>query len=268
MRRKSERSGLEHQILDRHAGVVKSMPIRFGIILKVQARHGQNQDRRAGGPCAIAFHQASEEPVPLGLMVLIRDDEPPRLLVVGGWCPPGGLEENEEFLCFDRLVGKCAWAPSTLEQVMNGMLRVCRFFHHRLLRLSFLSSKLIFCLQPILVGMAVVTAAFQENLVGAPLDLNLRWPARSRCSFSEDDALHSRCVLFLYRAFRHGCLLRESRESNVGGNYLPCITSSRASWWHRRAWALATRFVRRPPATQRLIELDDRHQIEATGGGE
>ena len=111
MRRKSNRSCLEYQILDRHAGVVKGMPIRFGIILKVQARHGQDQDRRAVGPCAIAFYQTSEEPVPLGLMVLIRDDEPPRLLVVGGWCPPGGLEENAEFLRFDRLVRKGARAP-------------------------------------------------------------------------------------------------------------------------------------------------------------
>src|SRR4029077_11418648 len=105
------------------------------------------------------------------------------------------------------------------------------------------------CLQPILFGMAVGTASFQENLVGAPLDLTLRWPARSGRSFSEDDALHSRCVLFLYRAFRHGYLLREGRESTVGGNSLPCITSSPASWCHRRTWALATRFVRRPATT-------------------
>jgi hypothetical protein len=78
-----------------------------------------------------------------------------------------------EFLRFDRLVGKGAGAPSPLEQVMNGMLRVSWFFHHRPSCLSFLSAKLIFCLQPILFGMAVDTAAFEENLVGAPLDLIL-----------------------------------------------------------------------------------------------
>src|SRR4026209_213560 len=117
---------------------------------------------------------------------------------------------------------------------MNRMLRVSRFFHHRPSCLSFLSAKLIFFLQPILFGMAVRTTAFEENLIGALLNLTLRWPPRSRRSFSEDDTLHFRCVLFLCRAFRHGYLLYEGRESTVGGNSLLYTTSSPAPWPHRR----------------------------------
>src|SRR5262245_66655096 len=124
------------------------------------------------------------------------------------------------------------------------MLRVSRFFHHRPSCLFFLLPKLIFCLQPILFRMSVDSAAFEENLVGAPLDLILRWPARGGCSFPEYNALHSRCVFFLCRTFRHGYLLREGRESTIGGNSLLRFTSSPASCWHRRGWALATRFAR------------------------
>src|SRR5215467_9039103 len=87
------------------------------------------------GPFLITFHKAAEETVPVGLILPSTHEKSPGLLIVGRRRPAGCFKEAVQFVRLYCSFGKCARAPASLEQIMNRVLSLSRFFHQSVSRL-------------------------------------------------------------------------------------------------------------------------------------
>jgi hypothetical protein len=131
MDNKPKRCGLDDEIVHRHARVMERVAIRR-VIFELQFCDGQQQHRCTMRPFLIAFDQAAEQAIILRRILFRGDQEPPRLFVIRRRRPPCCFEKTPQLLRLDRPIVKGAWTPTPAQQVMDLVLRVCRFFHVRL----------------------------------------------------------------------------------------------------------------------------------------
>ncbi len=125
----TEGSGLDHQVLDRQADVVKGVPIRLLVSLKGQPGHREHEDRRMLRPSDVAFDETAQQALVFTWVLFGRDDEAPGLLVEGRGRPSRRLQKTAELLGLDHPIGEGAWAPALPQQLVNRISGLSKFLH-------------------------------------------------------------------------------------------------------------------------------------------
>jgi len=88
-----QRRGLEDQVLDRQAHIVKGMAVGIPVAGEGAPGHREHQHGRSPGPGLVPFGEAAHQALVILWTVPGADDEVPRLLIEAGWGPARRLEE-------------------------------------------------------------------------------------------------------------------------------------------------------------------------------
>src|SRR5580704_7562970 len=103
---------LQGQIRRRLPDIVECMAIGLAIVIKFQLRYRQRENGGLPGPSLVEFNQAIENALVIRGIILGRDDEVPRLSIVGRGRPARRLEKSAQFFGCDWTIRKRARTPA------------------------------------------------------------------------------------------------------------------------------------------------------------
>src|SRR5258706_9050290 len=112
MRRESQGCSLENEIRSGLSEIVETVPIWLTIFFETRVRERKNQHGSVPSQCPVRIHQDPGDRTIVLRIVFHCYQERPRLLISGGRSPTSRFQHAEQFIGFDRLLGKRARAPA------------------------------------------------------------------------------------------------------------------------------------------------------------